>query len=240
MSIEQGVKIIAGLLLMMALAGATLWWWAGRGPSEVSAQEAVQNACTSLELAKYYDVSITATEYFDDPSDAHTLYVTMLVADKDFHQTYTAEGRDDTLEYIRVNGVVYERETRLSSEWKLSDRKLAGDPLSHLAVGNSPICPNVGDFREVGSETVDGIAAKRYSEKPPGGINVKPEDVGYRVAFNDLLVDKDGQLLKVETDAFSRGDKQDGTPFLSTVRQEMVISGIGEVNTIEAPPVGSP
>ena len=237
-------KAVVSIGIFLAALGIVFWWRAAGETPEVSAQDAVQNACNSLEVAKHYDVEAWATEYGVDPNNSFTIYVTMTVADSDFHQTFSAESRNDTEEFIRVDGVVYERRSRLGPEWKLSDRKLEGQPLSHLPVGSNPLCPEVSGFREVGKEILDGSEVKRYSEKPSEGVNVSIEDFDSKyhiqARFEDLLVDKDGQLLKIETEKYRTGiDGASGATVLVTTRQEMTISGIGEENVIEAPEVGT-
>ena len=235
-------KAVVSIGVIFAALGIVFWWRAAGETPAASAQDIVQTACDSLELAKYYDVEAWASEYVDNPSDAFTSYLTMRVAEKDFHLVYSDQAGDGVLEFIRVDDQVYQRESQYQPEWKLSNRKF-DDPLSHLSAFGNPICPDVSKFRGVGKESLEGSEVNRYSEKPPAGINVTIEDFDekyhLRVGFKDLLVDKDGQLLKVETDSFRRGIASDGTPFLITVRLESTISGIGEVNVIEAPPVGT-
>ena len=234
------IFIAIAFVAAAGLTGAVWWLWPSNVP-EVSAQERVQNACNSLEVAKYYDLSYRATESaYDDPTDSITWISSMRYADGDYHSVATAEGTNWRYEIIALGETRYEFDSDIGQEWKSMERKRTA-PL--LPFGSNSLCPELDalNLKEVGDEVLNGVHVKRYSDKPdvPSTASVEDSFRGLKEFWvNDVLIDSDGQLLKYERDAVVIG-KTNTHESKSRVRIEATISGIGEVNIIEAPEVGT-
>ena len=180
-------------------------------------------------MAKYYDVAMRATETVANNPDANiTLLMTMYVAETDFHAIISEEGVPGSLEQIRIAGQVYEREDILDPEWKPVPHKL-NNPFWEF--GTNPLCPDVSGFRELGTEDLSGVEVKRYTDKPNDykpGLDVSDAFQGIKESqFHDLLIDTDGQVLKIEYD-IERVVRNEYNDYSSRIRVEALISGIGD------------
>ena len=213
MSIEQGVKIIAGLLLMVALAVVgTLWWMSSRSTPPASVQAVGTNACNSEGAVKYYDGTATIKEYYaGDPDDYSMFYGTLEVAGADTSAVHWSDN-PGRMELIFVDNQTYQRDSGYSderdSEWKPVDFK-PGHPLGLFTdYGSNPLCPDVSKLRSLGTEKLDDVVVQRYTQRDEDGgphltyENAKdaPKTTSDRpyLKLQELLVDVDGQLHKVE------------------------------------------
>ena len=233
MSIEQGVKIIAGLLLVMALAGATLWWSAGRGPSAVSAQERVTNACGRMDEEDDFDFTMRFTT--TGQPNALGLTARIRVSGDDFEGASTYDGQTEPyIRYARVDGTDYLFITH-KNEWQVGDRLLADLDYAFPGIGDRTICPDVLGFREMGADQAQGASGvKHYTDRPAedgvSGASTEP----FEATYYDLWIDGNDQMVKHKMEIYLV-DSENGVEKQITTAATTTFSGIGEANVIQAP-----
>ncbi len=167
--------------------------------------------------------------------------------------SYIKRDEDDEIigETIANNGMLYERHRVLHPAWLAQPipetvaKTVATSVSSDSASSSICFLPDYrqGEFQYVGDEILNGETLRRYSlkEQPTEPVPTPNFDAnGLRdeyprygeVIFKDLWVNQDGYIVKVSA-------QQDDYYWGFREQNIMTISGLGEPNTISAPPVAT-
>ena len=222
--------------LLVALAGAVWLPQWGSAP-EVSAQEAVQSACERMEQVDSYDISVRHPA--TDGERDLILIVDFKVSGNDYEGSWTVDGEAEPyVRFMRVGGVNYMNQ---GQGWELYEHTFL-EINQMFPAGDSLPCPEVGDLRNVGTETLNGVLVKHYNDASQGDTTAgQPNSAGTPTGVHpskaaDFWVDKSGQIVQLARNIPITKQTATGSEE-ATIQVVSTFSGVGQANVITAPVV---
>ena len=220
-----------------------------QSPMSGSRPEAADRPCAGMDGLDNYDEVSTGTFEMNGNPDTLGIKRDMRVSGDGYHEvrTFNVDDGEGRTEFMRVAGVVYFSASayngRLKQEWQVIESAPVGIPSPLLALGETPMCPDVRNLRFRGDEELDGVITTVYESGDSSGVEREAIEKlgssfeGERRAIKDTFwVDGDGLLIQHEVETYylysRNGVRQTGEDYTLTK-----FSGIGEPNTITAPVV---
>ena len=231
---------------VIALGGMALWLTIVDAPP-ASAQQVVESACSQMEGVDNYDISGTITGVKEGVPWEEAITIEASLSGDDYHVLYTARSDGATMEYIRVGGVGYVRESLSGNVWEMADRPLQDLDVYISVLGDSPVCPStlegitksVGDLMSDDGISNTGEDTTQYTsgEGPEDLLSIDADFRGVAgVSGHVYLVDGAGLLVQHRHDLHQIHVTDDSRVTGTTVTTK-TFSGVGEANTITVPEI---
>ena len=214
----------------------------------------VQFACKGMPRVDDYDFTLTQQIPQDGDQGPRDVTMKARVSGDNYHLHYTFSPEVGTLEFIQVNGMLYEREYQpdhpmYDNTWRVADYPTGSFTSFFGNVGDSPVCPSPDGLIFVREVQLDGTITRQFTTGEGPEIFDEPLDPQMQSLLGDYYtrdtsiheywLDGDGWLVQLRTNHWTlvvdRDDRQ--THHATYV---ITLSGLGQPNIITAPALPPP